>query len=32
MPSRAKEKGEVVVWDFQEQEGNSQGDGKANVW
>lgn len=31
-PSWAKEKGEVVVWDFKEQEGNSHRDGKTNVW
>lgn len=24
--------GGVVVWDFKGQEGDSQGDGKANVW
>ena len=22
----------VVVWDFKGEEGNSHGDGKANVW
>lgn len=31
MPSWAKEKGAVVVWDIKGQGGNSRGDTKANV-
>lgn len=30
--SGAKEKGFVVVWDIKRQKGNSNGDGKVNVW
>ena len=22
----------VLIWDFREEEGNSRGNGKANVW
>lgn len=28
---RPNEKRGIVVWDFKEQEGNSYGDGKANI-
>ena len=24
--------GKAMVWDFKKEEGNSQGDGKANIW
>lgn len=32
MTPGAKKKGEIVVWDFKDQEGNTHGDGKANLW
>lgn len=32
MLSRAKEKREIIIWDFRGQESNLPRDGKANVW